>query len=863
MNTKQELLSLLVGAGLGQYRTAIWSATLALSLLLVGTSAQAQGGWQAVDMQTTQTLRDAVFADSLHGWAVGEHGTLTTTTDGGTIWTPLMSNAGEHLRGVAVSPSGTVVVAGEGGRLLRSEDGLHFTSTVLDSEWNLVSVVFSSETEATIVGTMSESMQGLILHSVDAGRTWAAVSDPVVEGVLHTYAAVHFHDPLRGAIAGTRWESVSEHYALVLTTTDGGRTWQHRYTSTSQFEASAIARTTPNDIVVLGSVDADETAGFFVSDDGGEQWRFEANEHLRDVRDMVFLGATNGVAVGVITDVIGQEPRMMPSVIYTWNGGMTWGRETISPMKFAPSAVAVAGTKRVLAAGVEGEGARTAYPCPPTSIVRDLPDSATMPYGATMALSIESERESDRFLWYHNDVAIPGAVHRIYPIIGAEMKDSGTYRVDVISDCNTVRSNVCTLAVTLPSRLLAMAKHLECGAAQRGETRDTIFMDAFRNGGQVPVRIVEARLVGETSFFSIVGNHANTLVAPGASVDVHVRYRPEEVGTHWTALQVLTEGADNPVVYVSGSAGVGRQSLPVLYSRRMVDFGVVDMGQTKDTVLPNLIVNDFAEPMTIDTMYLSGDDIFSFGLDGYDGLPIQLESGGAHGVSLSFSPSIPRTYHAVLVIRQGGAERRLPIVGVSRPTWYTDVVDYGSVGVGISRDTTLYFEHVLDDDLICRSIDLQEGDFSLQEVTPRLPATVGADGLLEVVVRYRPTTPGAALRGLRLSWESPEGVVVQTERKLLTGRTPVVSTVEEASSGTLRLWPVPADDRLWIDAPGLGGTVRLSITDMFGRVVRTLDVDAGMDGVRAAIDIEDLPSGAYTVSLVSDGKRSTSRMVKR
>ncbi|MBN9398632.1 MAG: hypothetical protein J0I17_00515 ['Candidatus Kapabacteria' thiocyanatum] len=862
MNTKQELLSQLVGAGLGQYRTALWSATLALALLLVGTSARAQGGWQPVDMHTTQTLRDAAFADSLHGWAVGEHGTLTSTTDGGAVWSPLVSNAREHLRGVAVSPSGTVVVVGEGGRLLRSEDGIQFTSAVLDSEWNLVSVVFSSDTEATIVGTMSESMRGLILHSVDAGRTWATVGNPV-EGVPHNYAAIHFHDPLRGAIAGTTWQSVSEHHALVLTTTDGGRTWQHRYTSAERFEANAIARTTSDAILVLGTVDPDDAAGFFASDDGGEQWRFEANEHLRDVRDLVFLGTTNGVAVGVVTDVIGQEVRKMPSAIYTWNGGMAWGRETISPMKFAPSTVAVAGTTRVLAAGVEGEGAHVAYQCPATSIVRDLPDSATMPYGATMALSVESERESDRFLWYHNDVAIPGAVHRIYPIIGAEIKDSGMYRVDVISDCNTVRSNVCTLAVTLPSRLVAMAKHLECGATQRGETRDTVFTGAFLNGGQTSVRIVDVRIAGESSFFSIVGNHANTLVAPGASVDVHVRYRPEEVGTHWAALQLLTEGADNPVVHVSGSAGAERQGLPVLYSRRMVDFGVVDMGQTKDTVLPDLIVNDFAEPMTIDTMYLSGDDIFSFSLEGYDGLPIPLESGAGRGVGLSFSPSIPRTYHAVLVIGQGGVERRLPIVGVSRPTWYTDVVDYGRVGVGISRDTTLYFEHVLDDELICRAIDLQDGDFSLQEVNPRLPATVGADGLLEVVVRYRPTKPGAGLTGLRLSWESPEGVVVQTERRLLTGRTPIVATVEEAPAGRLQLRPIPADDRLWIDAPGPGGRVRISITDMFGRTVRTLDVDAGMDGIHAAIDIEDVPSGAYTVSLVSDGKRSTSRMVKR
>ncbi|MBN9571918.1 MAG: hypothetical protein J0H30_12995, partial [Alphaproteobacteria bacterium] len=297
---------------------------------------------------------------------------------------------------------------------------------------------------------------------------------------------------------------------------------------------------------------------------------------------------------------------------------------------------------------------------------------------------------------------------------------------------------------------------------------------------------------------------------------------------------MLTEGADNPVVHVSGSAGAERQGLPVLYSRRMVDFGVVDMGQTKDTVLPDLIVNDFAEPMTIDTMYLSGDDIFSFSLEGYDGLPIPLESGAGRGVGLSFSPSIPRTYHAVLVIGQGGVERRLPIVGVSRPTWYTDVVDYGRVGVGISRDTTLYFEHVLDDELICRAIDLQDGDFSLQEVNPRLPATVGADGLLEVVVRYRPTKPGAGLTGLRLSWESPEGVVVQTERRLLTGRTPIVATVEEAPAGRLKLRPIPADDRLWIDAPGPGGRVRTSITVMFGRTVRTLDVDAGMDGIHAA-----------------------------
>ncbi len=64
-------------------------------------------------------LRDLVFTDAVHGYAVGEEGKVIYTDDGGHHWSELESFTEENLHGIARCPDGALIVCGEGGALWR------------------------------------------------------------------------------------------------------------------------------------------------------------------------------------------------------------------------------------------------------------------------------------------------------------------------------------------------------------------------------------------------------------------------------------------------------------------------------------------------------------------------------------------------------------------------------------------------------------------------------------------------------------------------------------------------------------------------------------------------------------------------
>jgi hypothetical protein len=86
--------------------------------------------WAGETSGTAVNLRDVFFLDHLTGWAVGDGGTVLSTTDGGHTWassTPTAVNlSGVTAVGSACGPTGQaacVWVAGDNGTILHSNDG--------------------------------------------------------------------------------------------------------------------------------------------------------------------------------------------------------------------------------------------------------------------------------------------------------------------------------------------------------------------------------------------------------------------------------------------------------------------------------------------------------------------------------------------------------------------------------------------------------------------------------------------------------------------------------------------------------------------------------------------------------------------
>ena len=128
-----------------------------------------------IDFGVTVPLLDVWFENDRHGFALGAYGILLQTTDGGTTWSLLSDRLDNpdnyHLYGIAQSASGTLLIAGEAGTLLRSRDG--------GESWDRPDSPYQGSFFGVVAaddgGLLTFGLRGNVFRSTDDGDTWSAV----------------------------------------------------------------------------------------------------------------------------------------------------------------------------------------------------------------------------------------------------------------------------------------------------------------------------------------------------------------------------------------------------------------------------------------------------------------------------------------------------------------------------------------------------------------------------------------------------------------------------------------------------------------------------------------------------------------
>ena len=135
------------------------------------------------NMQEDASLHDLVFIGTEIGYAVGDHGTIRKTEDGGTTW--------------------------------------NFLESPVLSNWR--SVCFLTDRIGWIaggqVGVNALTTRGIILHTKDGGANWETIAPKDVGTIFH----VQFFDFQQGVICG---ESTTKGTSGIWQTADGGKNWQ-------------------------------------------------------------------------------------------------------------------------------------------------------------------------------------------------------------------------------------------------------------------------------------------------------------------------------------------------------------------------------------------------------------------------------------------------------------------------------------------------------------------------------------------------------------------------------------------------------------------------------------------------------------
>ncbi len=242
------------------------------------------GGASAMRMDTdgvTDALYGITFSDTRTGWAVGELGRVLRTRDGGDTWQPVELFDGDDLRLrlhltdvtasgpfmcmvgwyglIAVSrdagDSWTILstdlpnlhhatlpepghgwIVGDGGTILVTEDGLHWSYQPSNVKENLNGVYFrpNDARNGWIVGD-----HGTVLHTTN-GVEWI----PIHVGTTAQLRAVQFADENHGWIVG---ES-----GTIVTTSDSGQTWTPQ-TGSTMVPLEAVGMASPSEGWVVGA----------------------------------------------------------------------------------------------------------------------------------------------------------------------------------------------------------------------------------------------------------------------------------------------------------------------------------------------------------------------------------------------------------------------------------------------------------------------------------------------------------------------------------------------------------------------------------------------------------------------------------
>ncbi len=293
--------------------------------------------WSPIQSPTNKTLNQLQFLDSLTGWVVGDSGTILHTSTGGAIWVLQKSRVSEDIRDIFMLNSsrgwavaqdtdgpqyGSIVLSttdggttwtdqrypvqeeffnsimfldslrgwmvGEGGRIVGTTNaGNTWFNATVDSnaapQWELQRVKFYSPSLGFAVGGRFDIV-GTVWRTTNGGAMWAGQSvslEPIYD--------LHFFDSLHIIGIGGDYDFGSG----MITTTDGGTTWEYTYLGIWG-QASAISFRTP--------YEAWTPQGFattaMYSLDKGRTWTDTPIPGFNALYDVQFTDSLHGYMVG-------------------------------------------------------------------------------------------------------------------------------------------------------------------------------------------------------------------------------------------------------------------------------------------------------------------------------------------------------------------------------------------------------------------------------------------------------------------------------------------------------------------------------------------------------------------------------------
>lgn len=594
-------------------------------------------------------------------------------------------------------------------------------------DFALVDVSFSGETTGYAVG-----VYGTVRKSVDGGQTWSVrLTVPTTDD----FRAVQAITP-DVAIAVTRDGDIWR-------TANGGASWQAIPSGHPESFMAMEMDISPSGVGLIVGMTADWNDGVILrTTDAGLTWN-EVADPLRGQRAHLYRGvdmfdAGHGCIVGSVVIGNGVDVHL---VCTTNDGGATWAVAYEGPRErpgFLTSVIMTSATGIVA-------GGESLLSIPPP-LLRSTDGGRTF-----SVLSHQAGTLVDAAMGPNGEIALAGnkVMEEGYIAFGRHTfltsKDHGA----TWSSATSVLPNLQAVALDFAgSAIVVVGADGMIVRRTEGCIAPVVTTDLSRTrngaiGGRIELGVAAT---GATSF-QWRKNLVPIYDATQPRYVIENAQRPDSglydvvIGNGCSGIQTVT-----CMLMVTPDRGLLR------LAQRIVDIGVVGIGQTLDRVLDGILGNEGVSALTVHNVAVEGPDAADLAVVAPDG-SFRIEAGSASAVELRATATHVGIHRAHCIIANDG-----PIVDTIMVTWCgtsgasglqssVDHVFFGAIPAGRTRDTLLpgQLYNGTDRRVTITAVDFVGADydqFALSE-TLELPIVLAPGASRDILFRYDPRRGGA------------------------------------------------------------------------------------------------------------------------
>ncbi len=375
------------------------SAKVILSILIFSFTINSQ--WFQQNSEVTVQLNSVFFTDQNTGIAAGDSGKVLRTTDAGTTWnsntvlSPSISYKSIYFYDQNTGYiAGSIIILGTSSdieaRIIKTTNGgQSWFSSLIDSNYTLMSVYFMNPNTGFAAGGYSALGPNSFLKTTNAGINWSLSS----LGQRYLFD-IKFKDAFTGYVTA---------YGFIYKSTDMGANWNpftvipnvSVYTSMNFIDANL-------GFMTGGNRPEQDSAGYiYRTVNGGNNWNVVYSDHKGLLNDVKFVSSNTGFVLGANDYYL---PYTAPSrILKTTNSGNNWFIDTVFTDVIGLSSIFFTGTLTGYVVGSNGAILKTTTGGNPIGIVpisKDIPKQFSLsqnypnPFNPVTTIKFDIPKES-------------------------------------------------------------------------------------------------------------------------------------------------------------------------------------------------------------------------------------------------------------------------------------------------------------------------------------------------------------------------------------------------------------------------------------------------------------------------------------